>query len=142
MTKISKVKEVSVLDSWTSGDGGQFWPHRYIMEDETQITANHKSLNPFAVGAEVEYEVKGNDPKGNPKGSVGKVKDQNFTPKSDSQPTQNLNQSDAILFQVCLKIAGELHSERGMMVAPSEEVVGYAMKLAMASKVCIAQLKG
>lgn len=142
MQKVSKVKEVSVLDSWTK-DGDQYWPHRYIMEDGTQITANHKSLNPFAVGAEVGYEVKGNDPKGNPKGSVGKVQ---TNPSNGSGSPQTKSwvapDQDAILFQVALKGACELIAKDVTTKLPSaESLVDYAFDIAKLSKVKIAELK-
>lgn len=72
MKKVSKVKTVnSAFNSWEK-DGVTYYPHRYNMEDGTEITANHKAMNPFKPGDEVEYEIKGNDNQGNPKGSVGK----------------------------------------------------------------------
>lgn len=80
MKKQSKVKAVNNgFASWQTEDGTTMYPHRYTMEDGTEITANHKTLNPFNVGDEVEYEVKSTDKHGNPKGSVSKVQEKSYS---------------------------------------------------------------
>lgn len=144
MKKVSKVKAVNNgFNAWEK-DGVQYFPHLYTMEDETVIKANHKVLNPFAVGAEVEYEVKGNEPNGNAKGSVGKAQQQNAqyqqastqTPKSNYVPADQ----DAILYQVCLKIAGEIQGQSITNNTP-KQVNDYAMEVAIVAKLNIAKLK-
>lgn len=86
MKKVSKVKTVEFIQSWESKTGETYYSHRYIMDDDTQINANHTKMNPFKEGDEVEYEVKGNDKRGNPTGSVGKVSQNNFKGGYKSEP--------------------------------------------------------
>lgn len=55
--KTSKVKSVTVSGNWDK-DGTTYHNHNYEMEDGQKIQASHKTMNPFNVGDEVEYEVK------------------------------------------------------------------------------------
>lgn len=66
--KTSKVKSVQANGTYDS-NYGLLYKYEYEFEDGTVLTANHKSQNPFPVGEEIEYEVKGT----NEYGSWGKV---------------------------------------------------------------------
>lgn len=69
---ISTVKEVQPNGTWDSPNG-TLYKFAYLMEDGTEVTANHKSAScPFKAGDEVEYEVKGSNSFGS-WGKVGKV---------------------------------------------------------------------
>lgn len=142
MKKVSKVKAVNTgFNSWEK-DGTTYYPHRYNMEDGTEITANHKAMNPFKPGDEVEYEIKGNDNQGNPKGSVGKPNAQGNA--SSSAPRQQSPEvQDAILYQTCLKIASEvLVAQNGITHAVKPgDVNDYALALAKQAKSNITTLK-
>lgn len=66
---IGTVKEVQPNGTW-DGPQGLLYKFAYLMEDGTEVTANHKSAScPFTAGDEVEYEVKGS----NSFGAWGKV---------------------------------------------------------------------
>jgi len=145
MKKVGKIKTVNDgLNSWEK-DGTTYYPHIYHMEDESVFIANHKSLNPFKAGDEVEYQITGQDNKGNNKGSVGKVQDQKFSNGGgNSQPQKTYtDNSDAILYQVCLKGAIDVHSSSGNgLVLPTEEALNaYAFNLARIAKENIKNLK-
>jgi hypothetical protein len=76
--KTTKIKEVAVgvpFKSQYGNDNGELIPHTYTMEDGTTLNANHKSEEPFKAGDTVEYEVTGEDKKGNTKGKVSKPSD-------------------------------------------------------------------
>ena len=145
MKKVSKIKAVNTaFNSWEK-DGVTFHPHRYTMEDGTQIDALHKTMNPFAVGLEVEYEVKGNDKQGNPRGSVGKVS--NFQQGSTGGTKTWTDSSDAILYQTCLKAISENYVARcgGTLIELNIEEIDrmatLALHLAQLSKKNIETLK-
>ena len=64
------VKEVTGAETYDSAYG-LLYKYEYTFEDGVTLTANHKKEGGnFQVGAEVEYEIKGN----NDKGSWGTVK--------------------------------------------------------------------
>lgn len=83
---ISKVKSVQPNGSFQNDFGAiqdnpdlpnhgkkLLYKFEYEMEDETVITANHKTnTSPFPAGTEVEYEVKKDDPNYGKSGSVKK----------------------------------------------------------------------
>lgn len=83
--KNSKVKTVDFIKSFEYNNE-TYYSHRYTMEDGTEINANHKKMNPIAVGSDVEYEVKENDKYGNPKGTVKELKQNNFKGGYKSEP--------------------------------------------------------
>jgi len=83
--KNSKVKTVDFIKSFEYNNE-TYYSHRYTMEDGTEINANHKKMNPIAVGSDVEYEVKDNDKYGNPKGTVKELKQNNFKGGYKSEP--------------------------------------------------------
>ncbi len=66
---ISKVKSVTPSGTYNS-KFGLFYKYEYEFEDTEQMNANHKTQSPFAVGTEVEYEIKGS----NDYGQWGSVK--------------------------------------------------------------------
>jgi hypothetical protein len=141
MKKVSKVAKVDFMSTWEK-DGETYYAHKYVMEDASELNANHKSQNPFKVGDEVEYEVKGQDPKGNNKGSVSKVQQQTNGGNS-FQKKEYVDNSDAILYQVCLKGAIDIHASGGNgLVLPTEEALNaYAFNLAKGAKENIKVLK-
>jgi len=143
MKKVSKVKSVNDgFQTWTK-DGVDYHPHLYEMEDGTVIKSNHKSVNPFKVGDEVEYEVKGNEPNGNAKGSVGKVSQQPHN-ASTQQPKSNYvpADQDAILYSVCLKEAVNILRPTDTFIEIKPQAINdYAFELAKVAKENIAKLK-
>lgn len=81
MTKTkSKVKSVQANGTYEHAQHGLFYKYEYVMEDNIVLTVNHKKQQPFPVGSEVEYEIKGSNDYGS-WGSVSKPKENNFTPK-------------------------------------------------------------
>jgi hypothetical protein len=143
MKKVSKVAKVDFMSTWEK-EGETYYTHKYVMEDATELNANHKTQNPFKVGDEVEYEVKGQDPKGNNKGSVSKVQTNGYSGGgSGSQKKEYVDNSDNILYQVCLKGAIDVHSSSGNgLVLPTEEALNaYAFNLARIAKENIKNLK-
>lgn len=138
--KISKVKSVDFLQSFEY-NSETYYSHRYTMEDGTEIIANHKKMNPISAGAEVEYEVKGNDKLGNPKGNVKEVKQNNFNGGGGKSYQDN---SDAILMQTCIKAVVEMYvatedSKKG--ICDAQSLVSAAFDIAKASKLKIKELK-
>lgn len=67
----SKIKGVQPNGTWNTNDGATLYKYEYHMEDDTILTAFHKTNAPIAeVGAEVEYEVT----KQSARGKSGKVR--------------------------------------------------------------------
>lgn len=66
---LSKVKSCQGAGDW-SNEHGTFYKFEYTMEDGQALTASHKKQEGFAIGSEVEYEIKGT----NEHGSYGSVK--------------------------------------------------------------------
>jgi len=140
--KNSKIKKADFLNTFEF-NGDTFYAHQYQMEDGTQINANHKTQSPFKVGDEVEYEVTGNDPKGNPKGKVGKPKESNYSGGGSSGKTYTDN-SDAILFQSCMKAIVEMYvntSDSKQGLADASDLANLTFALAKESKLKIKELK-
>ena len=69
MSKTSTVKNVTGSGTYDN-QYGTFFKFEYEMTDGTILSANHKTQNPFPIGSEVEYEVKGS----NDYGAYGQVK--------------------------------------------------------------------
>jgi hypothetical protein len=141
--KVSKVKTVDFVQSFEYNNE-TYYQHKYIMEDGTEINANHKSMNPIAVGADVEYEVTGNDKQGKPKGKVNKLKEGNFS--GSGSPKKYVDNSDAILYQTCLKAISEQMATRGNSITEYtieevERMSTLALHLAKLSKSNIEHLK-
>ncbi len=143
--KTSKVKTVGFLQSFEYNNE-TYYSHRYAMEDGTEIIANHKKMNPIAVGAEVEYEVKGNDKLGNPKGNVKEIKE--VMPGTfhggGGNSYKYQDNSDAILMQTSLKAVTEMYvatedSKKG--ICDAQSLVNAAFDIAKASKLKIKELK-
>lgn len=67
----SKVKGVQPNGTWNTNDGATFYKFEYHMEDDTILTAFHKTAEPVAQpGDQVEYEVT----KQSQRGKSGKVR--------------------------------------------------------------------
>lgn len=107
---LSKVKSVQATGSFPNDYGAiqdnpdlpkhgekLLYKFEYEMEDGTILTANHKTnTSPFAIGAEVEYEVRKNDPQHGKSGKVSKPDSVNFKSNGSSTPkggvTEDLRQ--------------------------------------------------
>jgi hypothetical protein len=104
MGKISKVKSVQGSGTYDS-KFGLLYKFEYQMEDNTVLTANHKTENSFKVGDEVEYEVKGSNDYGS-YGSVGKPKEQHQPQKSKDDYVKGIEVGHAVNNAVNLICAG------------------------------------
>lgn len=69
MKKVSKVTSIVGDGTWNTKDGMLMYKYQYEMEDGGKLSASHQSENKFAIGDEVEYEIKGT----NTYGSYGSV---------------------------------------------------------------------
>lgn len=118
--KNSKVKTVDFIKSFEYNNE-TYYSHRYTMEDGTEINANHKKMNPIAVGSEVEYEVKGNDKFGNPKGTVKELKQNNFKGGYKSEPKDQ----GIITYLSCLSSACVRFQQS---TASDETILAFALK--------------
>lgn len=136
--KISKVKTVDFLQSFEY-QNETYYSHRYTMEDGTEIIANHKKMNPISVGAEVEYEVKGNDKLGNPKGNVKEVKQNNFNGGGGKPHDLDQSLMQTALDKVTLMYIATDDSKKG--ICDAQSLVNAAFDIAKASKLKIKELK-
>jgi hypothetical protein len=73
MEVISKVKKVESQGIFNS-NYGDLYKFRYEMEDGVVVMANHKKNEPYPIGSEVEYILKGDTSTGEKYGNVGKPK--------------------------------------------------------------------
>jgi hypothetical protein len=138
--KQSKVKSCQANGTWESPNG-LFYKFEYLMEDGAVVNAMHKTQKHFDIGELVEYEI--TKPEYN-SGKVGKPKEV-FTPQAGNFAPKDKGTQNAILFQVCIKIAGELfvssnNKALGNELPTPEQVVEYASKLATLSKTEIEKL--
>lgn len=108
---VTKVKSVQGNGTWINdngvdlGDGTKgFYSFVYEMEDGTVIKANHKQAQPYAEGAEVEYEIRGSNEHGS-WGKVGKVKDSQYSGSKTYSKGGDDQRRNSIEAQVALKEA-------------------------------------
>lgn len=113
---ISKVKSVQANGTFDS-QYGTLYKFDYEMEDGTFLSANHKSQTPFAVGAEVEYEIKGTNERGN-YGGVSKPKDSNYSQgsKKSNIPKPPIA-SFALSYAKDLAVAGKITEQQLLVTA-------------------------
>jgi len=103
--KTAKVVSVEFTQSFEYNNE-MYYQHKYLLNDGTELLANHKKMNPIAAGTDVEFEVKGNDKNGMPKGTVKELRaNTNFGGGSKYE-----KDTVSILYQTCLKIAGDMFS--------------------------------
>jgi len=146
MKKVSKVAKVDFTGSWER-EGKTYYSHQYVFEDGTQLNANHVQMNPFKVGDELEYEVTGNDPKGNPKGKVGKLNQGTSNYSGGGSQKSYVDNSDAILYQTCLKAISENYVSRSggtiieLKIEEVDRIATLALHLAQLSKKNIETLR-
>ena len=99
MGTLSKVKNVVSEGTYESKFGVEvegkkiLYKFNYIMEDGTQLSGSHKTDKGFAVGEDVEYEVKGSNSYGS-YGSVGKPKEEGSNYSSGSNSGKGGYQKD------------------------------------------------
>jgi hypothetical protein len=135
----STVKSVQGAGTFDSAHG-MLYKYEYHLANGVTLVANHKTQSPFAEGTEVEFEIKGT----NNFGSWGAVKkpSEGFPQSSGGfAPKKTSVDSEAILMQVCLKIAGDVHATKSMTLPSPEELNEYALKLAILSQQSIQKLK-
>lgn len=105
----TKVKEVIQEGTWNSNQGDLMYKHTYTFEDGVIMQASHKSVTPFPVGSEVDYEVKKNDPTYGKSGSVKKPQEGNFN-SNNGGSKQSSTASFALSYAKDLAVS---HIEKG-----------------------------
>lgn len=108
-TGISKVTSVNGSGTYDSSYG-LLYKFEYTLENGLILTANHKKETPFAVGAEVEYEVKGDNERTGKWGSIKKP-NSTFTQSAPNAPQPQKGGQDVqlmIVRQSCLNRALDL----------------------------------
>ena len=136
--KTSKVKNVTGNVTWDSPNG-TLYKFEYTMEDGTVLTAQHKTQDGnFNIGDEVEYEVKGSNSYGS-WGKVSKPQDKPFV-QGGGFAKANTN-SDAILYQVCLKGAMDYYNNQDGLLFTPENINDLAYAIALRAKENINKLQ-
>lgn len=107
----TKVKEVIQEGTWNSNQGDLMYKHRYTFEDGVIMQASHKSITPFPIGSEVDYEVKKNDPTYGKSGSVKKPQDGNFNSNNRGSKQSSLA-SFALSYAKDLAIGGVIKEDQ------------------------------
>jgi len=100
MKKVSKVKSVQGIGTYTPDNGSLLYKFEYEFEDGMVLSALHKTQEPrFKAGDDAQYTVNGS----NPKGSWGKVekvgyeaKNTNATNGFDPATTERIERSWAM----------------------------------------------
>ncbi len=127
---LSKVKSCQGAGDWNN-EHGTFYKFEYTFEDGVTISASHKKQEGFAIGAEIEYEIKGK----NEHGSYGSVKKPDSGNYNNSNASKGSGGSDSVQTMIVKQNAlGHatniiLHNSPGKEVDPVD-VIELAGRLA------------
>jgi len=135
--KTAKITSITEIKPFVNSFGTTYY-HSLVMDNGDKIQIGKKAE--MKVGFELTYEIVDDQQEYNKAKSVQKEQ-ASTQPTGQPQKTYTDN-SDAILFQVALKVACELIAKDLTTKIPSaESLVDYAFDIAKLSKVKIAELK-
>jgi len=134
---ISKVKSVTGNGSFENDfgalqDSGKklLFSFEYEMEDGTIIKANHKtSTSPFAIGSEVEYEVKKEHPEHGKSGSVKKPDTGNYSGSNASKGGSGSNRSFALSYAKDVLVASYITNNPEALTLSTDQMFALAEKM-------------
>ena len=125
----TKVKTVEQTTQWKTKTGDVMYTHQYELEDGTKIQANHKTINPFAIGDEVEYDVKKDDPQYGKSGSVKKPEQGNYGSPNAFKGNNSSNRSFALSYAKDVLVASYTTQRDDVLTLSTDQMFSLAEKM-------------
>lgn len=124
---LSKVKSCQGVGDWNN-EHGTFYKFEYTMEDGATLTASHKKQEGFAIGASVEYEIKGTNEHGS-YGSVKKPDTGNYSGSGVSRVDSSSNRGYALSYAKDVLVASYMSQNKDILVLGTEQMFALADKM-------------